>query len=244
MDRMEDKFVFFLLNLGAVVRLILSLVFFQAIFTKVDAIAGWSFAEVIVLLGTWEFIHSIAWATYFRGGFRRIPVYLQRGDLDILLTRPLNLKTYFIYDNNDLLFSLPTILLAVCLIIYGFSISATDLNILNYLLLLIIGIVIHYSLVVMMSSINFWTIIEQFTYLFSEVADLGRYPITIYKGFTRLALTIVIPVACIYSFPAKALFGNLKISELGAMFGVLIIFLFCSNFIWNRGLRRYESTGF
>ncbi len=244
MDRMEDVVTFVFLNLGVVLRLGLSIIFFQAIFAQVDVIGGWSFAEVLVLLGTWEFMHNIAWATYFRGGFRRMPVFMQRGELDMLLTRPINLRTFFIYDNNDLFFSSPQIIASLGLVIYGASISQNHLNIIIYILLVFTGLIIHYSLVVILSAINFWTIIEHGGWLFGELTELGRYPITIYKGVTRLALTIAVPVACMYTFPVAALFGNIKISEYGILIGVLIFFLLFSNYIWNRGLRRYESTGY
>ncbi|MDF1497037.1 MAG: ABC-2 family transporter protein [Patescibacteria group bacterium] len=244
MVRMEDKITFLFMNVGIIIRIILVVIFFQAIYTKVNVIGGWSYAEVLVLVGTWELINAIAWATFFRGGFRRMPGFMRRGELDSLLVRPVNLKTYFIYDNNDILFGSLPIIFAVILIMYGASISSMDINLPYYLFIILFALIIQYFFVIILSSINFWTIVEQTMHLFINTMRLGRYPITIYKGIARTALTVLVPVACIYSFPVQALFGKLKITDLGIMFGVLICFYLLSNYIWNIGLRRYESTGY
>jgi ABC-2 type transport system permease protein len=241
MDRMSDAFAFSLVSLGTVVKIIVSLIFFKSIFLQVREIGGWSYNHVLTLQGLYFLIEAVAWATYIRG-FNKIYRFVENGDLDIFLTKPINLRSFFIYRYIDIFFSLPQVFIGIGLIIYGVGFNFQSLYLLpQFLILLISAFIIHYSLIVILSTINFFHIVPQTYYLFAEVSKLGQYPIDIYKGVARLVLSIIIPLAFIYSIPAQSLFSqNLLYYFVSPV--IAIIFYFISKLIWQFGIKKYESA--
>lgn len=243
MSRMEDFHIMIALALGSFARLILAFLFFRAIFATTKSIGGWTLSEVIVLVGTFELIASIAWATYMRGGLRKLSRYIERGELDWLLVKPMSLRTYFLADNLDPFSNMARLGAAVGVIAYGIRDLRGGIAIPAYLILLACAVVIHYAFWCLLASLAFWFPSEQYSELANQMDRLGRYPISIYRGFTRWMLTIIIPVACIYSFPARIFSGRLTMTEFATMISVALFFWFMATFVWNAGLRHYESTG-
>lgn len=242
MDRMSDALAFSLISLGTIVKMIVSIIFFQSIFSQVREIGGWNFHQVITLQGTYFFIEAVAWATYIRG-FNRISRFVENGDLDIFLTKPINLRTFFIYRYIDIFFSLPQILIGIGLMIYGMGFNTQSIFLFpQFLVLLISAFIIHYSLIVILSTINFFHIVPHTYYLFSEVSKLGQYPIEIYKGAIRLILSIIVPIAFIYTIPAQSLFSEWSSVYLFYSPIMAICFFVISKAIWQRGINRYESA--
>ena len=58
----------------------------------------------------------------------------------------------------------------------------------------------------------------------------------------RLFLSIVIPVAFMYSFPAQALFGGFDLTIFLSTIAITVVFYSLSRLIWYFGIRRYESA--
>ena len=242
MDRMSSAFAFGFIALGTVIKTGISLIFFKAIFAQVRVIGGWDYQHVLILQGVYFFIEGFAWATYIRG-FNRLYRFIENGDLDVYLTKPVNLHLFFGYRYIDIFFSVPQLCIGIGLILYGAGINLQLLiHLPQFILLLVSAIIIHFSIIVILASINFWHIIPQTAYLFTEVMKLGQYPITIYQGAIRLILSVIVPLAFIYSFPAESLFSK---SSPWILIGspLLAIFFFqLSKFVWNKGLKQYESA--
>jgi len=104
MSRMQDAATFFPLWAGSILNTLLTVVFVNALFLKTQAIGGWSYGEVLVLLGTVKIIQGFAWSFWIRGGFRRMPRSIEQGVFDTHLIRPMNLRIQFIFDNADIIF--------------------------------------------------------------------------------------------------------------------------------------------
>ncbi|MBL7058736.1 ABC-2 family transporter protein [Patescibacteria group bacterium] len=241
MDKLEVALAFTFITLGIILQFTITIIFFKAIYLRSATIGGWDVNQVYILLGTYFIIQYISWSTYIRG-FNKISRFIENGELDLYLSKPVNLKFFLSYRYIDPIFIIPQITVAIGLLFYGVSQTNADINILSYLFILACAFIIHFSLIVIISSINFFTIIRQVDHLHNTIFKLGQYPITIYKGFTRLVLSIIIPIAFIYSVPARAMVGDLSVKEILATIGITFIFYFISSLIWNLGLKRYESA--
>lgn len=242
MDRMDNLLGFSLVTAGTILRTGITVIFFKSLYGQVSTIGGWSEGQVMILLGTYMLIEDIAWASYIRGFLNRIPRYIERGDLDVFLTKPINLRSFLVYGYVDVIFSVVQAVPAIALLVYGFSRDGQALNILSYLFFLVCALVLHCSLTIIISTINFYHLIPQASYLADEIFKLGRYPITIYHGFARFLLSIIIPLAAMYSVPAESLFGNLAFKAYLSTFLITIIFYLLSKFFWQLGIKRYESA--
>ena len=241
MDRSENILAFSFVALGALINITVTVVFFQAIYMQTSTLGGWEIHEVYLLLGTFFLINNIAWSSYVRG-FNHLPKFVENGNLDVLLTKPVNLRTYLGYRYIDIIFGNPQLIAALGLIYYGISQSSMPINIPMYLILLLFAIVIHFSVTSMFYTINFFYILPQSTLLYGQVFKLGRNPITVYKGFFKIFLSIIIPIGFIFSVPAKTMFGNLSLSELLGSIALVVIFYTISRLFWKYGLNNYQSA--
>lgn len=241
MDRMEDYVAFIFISIGTLLRIAITVIFFQAIYGHVNTIGGWAVEEVYVLLGTWFFIDGISWMSYQRG-FNRLSRFIERGDLDVLISKPINLKVFLSYRFADVVFTNPYLVVAVGMIVYGASLTSSPINIPLYLLFMVFAFIIHHSFMLMLGCVNFFYIIEAPTYMRQEIMKLGQYPVSIYKGVVKLILSFLIPLAFMFTFPARAFFGNVTLFETIQVFIVAVIFYLLSNAIWKYSLNHYESA--
>jgi len=241
MDRMEDAVAFIFISIGLLIRVAVTVIFFQAIYLQVNVIGGWNFDQVVVLMGTFFLIEGIGWATYIRG-LNRLPHLIESGDLDSLIIKPINLRTFFIYKNIDLVFNTVQLVAGIGMILYVVFKNNMFLELPYFLFFILCGLIIHYSFTFILATINFFYLIPQSTYLQSEVFELGRFPITIYKGLAKLALSIIIPIAFIFSVPVEIMFGGLSLQILLSTLGITTLFYLISKYFWRAGLRRYESA--
>lgn len=242
MDRMEDAIAFTFITIGTLVRMALVIIFFQSIYGHMQTIGGWQPYQMYLLLGTWFFIDGIAWASYTRGFNGRLPHAIERGDFDLFLTKPVNLKIFLSYRFIDVIFTTPAIISAIGLIIYGSIISLEPIHIFSYLFFLAMAFWIHHSFSLILGTINFFHILEAPMYLRNSILHLGQYPITIYTGLIRVVFSFVIPLAFMFTIPAKAFLGKATIQEAVLLVLVGLFFYLFSSFFWKLGIHHYESA--
>lgn len=65
--------------------------------------------------------------------------------------------------------------------------------------------------------------------------ETGRFPVSFYRGLVRAALTVIIPVAFMTTFPAEALLGRLD------RWLAVMLFVLASAF-WRFALRYYTGA--
>ena len=79
-----------------------------------------------------------------------------------------------------------------------------------------------------------------------EDFGLDRYPADMFHGAGKVILFSVIPVAYISYVPALIYLCKNTLNPLFFLAGetVIIVFLLCLlQFVWKRGIRRYEASG-
>jgi ABC-2 type transport system permease protein len=241
LDRLDTIGNFIFVAIGLIVQTGLFIVFFKALFLHTKEIGGWGINEMIVLLGTYRLLESIAWSTYIRG-YAKLPRFIENGELDVLLTKPVNLRFFLCFRHVDMLVTMPMMGLDIALIAYGVLHSSHAVNIWLFLLCITCAAFINFSVISIISTISFFVLFPQTSYLYIEVLKLGRYPITIYKGLTRFFLSFIIPIAFMTTLPARAIFGNIAMQEMVLMITISIIFYFIGRVFWQLGINKYSSA--
>src|SRR4029077_12110936 len=100
------------------------------------------------------------------------------------------------------------------------------------LVFLALAILILYSIWILVVSAAFWVVkVDNLSYLFGSLFDVGRWPIDVLRGVWRgtllLAFTVVFPVGLMTTYPARALLGRLDLKPAalalagGLMFAVV-----------------------
>lgn len=223
----------------------LSLIFLQALFSKITAIAGWSFYEMVALFGVYQLAEAIS-SILFYEGLKDFAFSIRRGRLDLVLVKPVNTQ-FFVSTQKAHLRDFPTVVVGLALIIYGLSNLGTSFSFLRlplFLYLFFLGFLSYYALRIFIITFNFWLPkVHNLRHLVHGVAGGTRFPIEAYGRKTGAFLTFVLPLAVIVSFPTKALLGKASFWHLPFALMVALFSLYLSNRFFRFALRYYTSAG-
>ena len=231
---------------GKLVRLVFFIVFIAAIFHHVSSVAGYSLEQVALFFLTFNLVDIVA--QIFLRGIYMIGRDIREGDLDFYLIQPVN-PLFRVCSNLVDFLDLITLLPVLALIVYvfprilsQFSASQLLLQGILYVLLCLNGIVIAFSIHVLIASITVRTQqMENSIWMYRDLVSLGRFPVDIYTPFLRALLTFVLPIAVMVSYPSKALLGILGPGKIIGAFVLSGLLLFAAITAWHKSLKHYSS---
>lgn len=224
------------------------LIFIWVIFDKTPLLVGWQVFEIVFIYGFFQVVTGIfyflfAWTLWFP------QTYLIQRKMDLILSCPLNSYFHvFLQEIGHSTTEILSILLGFVIMVVSMNklnLTVTPLFILKIVFGTISGVLLLAGIFTLFTSISFWvksTI--SFVTLFMNFMDFGQYPITIYNSIIRIILTWVIPLGFIAFYPAASV---LRATQFRCFiwFGLplALFFFLCSLFLWNKGLKKYESAG-
>lgn len=214
-----------------------------AMFQQVSSVGGWSFDQVLVLIGvvyTVEFVVEI----WFYPSLNPVSGYVRKGEFDLLLLKPVSSQFLVTFRYLQVLeFSGLVIGLAVIGIGMHRLGSVTLPNLLMLAVFLAVALAIIYSLYLALSTLAFWfTRIEEVASIIWLHSTAGSFPVAAYPGWARILFTFVLPVAFVTNVPAQAATGRLTWDwALGAL-AFAATALLASAWLWGRAIRSYSSA--
>lgn len=216
----------------------------EIIFYNTSSLAGWNRSEVFIILALSRLIEGVM-NVLFVDNIIHISEHVQKGTFDFILVRPLP-KQFAAFFGRVNLGNIGNIVAGLFLLIYAIIQTPSGIttpNIMLALFLATIGIVIYYSLLVIVASIVFY--IERleslwsFSMLFSEPLTM---PFDVFPRGPRLLLTYLLPLAFVVFVPAQALTGRLQWWQVPVAVGIAAVSLLLANLAWRAGLKRYSSA--
>ncbi len=108
---------------------------------------------------------------------------------------------------------------------------------------LVAGAIIVYSFWLILATTAFWLVrVENILVIFQSVYEAGRWPVSIYPGWLRFALTFLVPVAFAITVPAQALAGRLTLAVLGGAWAFAVVLFAAARLFWRIGVRHYSGA--
>jgi ABC-2 type transport system permease protein len=208
------------------------------------SLGGWGFEQVLLVVGMFRVFEGVI-DGLLRPNITRIVEHIQRGTLDFILLKPVD--SQFMASLREInLRTLPDIAVGLGLIVYGLIAlrhSPGILAILAFLLLVGCAVVMVYGLWMLLITTAFWFVrVENVAELFNAVYETGRFPVSTFSPAVRAALTFVIPIAFLTTFPAAALLGLLEPLYLALAPVLAVALLLASRAFWRVALRSYTSA--
>ena len=228
--------------LGKMVRLLFFFGFVAAVFTHTETLAGYSLVETALFFLTFNIVDMTA-QIFFRGiyGARRA---VTDGDFDFYLIQPcspLFRLACSTVDFLDVLTLVPVLIMAG--MVFGRLPDPGWLGYLAYGLLTLNGILIALAFHVFVAGLAVRTQeLENAIWIYRDVMFMGKFPVDIYGTAARWALTLVIPIAVMCTFPAKALLGLLSAGWTAYAFALSAGMLLGARAYWTGSVRRYTSS--
>lgn len=240
------------LNILATIALTgLDLVAVTAVFANVDALAGWSLAEVLLLYGVGQ--TGFYLADLVGGQLDQLPDLVRSGRLDVLLLRPRRVLFQMFAQDVDLRgvgkILQAAVALAVGLATAELAVAPVEVA-LRLVVALVGGMAIYLGIWVVTTSITFWLVDSRevsaaFTYGGRQSAS---YPLGIYSDWLRTLMRFVVPLAFTAYYPTLGLLG--RDDPLGgaswlAWCGPLVAVAvgLVALVVWSTGIRAYRSVG-
>jgi ABC-2 type transport system permease protein len=232
--------------LHSVLNLGVGVVGVTVLFGQVEALHGWDLRGTLALLGV--YLNVSALRGLFLGpsldALAGMDGEVWTGRLDFTLLRPVDIQflTSFRYWR---LFSLTDLLLGMGVVGAALSLPGNPLTagrLAAFAVSLAAGLTILYALLLGFAALVFWSPGFLFGWLFDGIFQMARYPVGIYPGWLRPALTWIVPVGLITTAPAEALTGDLALPTLLGSAGLASLMLIAASLLFRTGLRRYASA--
>jgi ABC-2 type transport system permease protein len=214
------------------------------IFNNTLSIGGWGFAEVLALTGVWKIINTFMSAVVWPNT-EKLNEGIRTGSLDYVFLQPVN-SQFMVSVNRVVIWRLTELVLGVGTVAYGIAISGsltTPLQVLAFLLLTASGLLIIYSVWVVLVALTFWfTKFDNNVTILQALLVAGRFPSTVYPAWLRALITFVIPIAVATTIPLQALRGELPLVQVIGFLAVGVIVFFLATRVWKAGTRKYSGA--
>jgi ABC-2 type transport system permease protein len=223
----------------------LQLTFIAVIYRHTDRIGDWSKWEVMLLMGTSNLIQQL-FTAFFLTNCVQISEHVRTGRMDFFLLLPVNTRFLLSLRQVDLGAFVNSAFAVVVMIYAGYqlSLAPTFLQIAGFVFLCIAGLIIHYSLMFLLSSVSFWTVRAQgIVWGYYNLFNIARLPDAAFRGFFKVFFTFAIPMLLVANVPAKLLVNKLSSpSEMLLLLAMSILCLAVSEVGWRFSARRYTSA--
>jgi len=223
----------------------LQVCFISVLYLHTDAIGSWTKWQVVLLIAASNFIQQIFQAL-FLVNLTNLSELVRQGKLDFLLLLPANTRFIISCRQVDLggFFNATA---AACVMFYAahqLQLHPTFWQIAGFLALCLLGVMIHYSLMLLLAAVCFWTVKAQgIVWGYYNLFNIARLPDAAFRGFFRAFFTFAVPMLIVANVPVKLLADKLsspfEMLLLVAMAAACFVF---SSWFWKRSVRNYTSA--
>lgn len=241
----EYRFSFFMEILVEFAYFGVTLLGIRVIFWNVNEIAGWNYYQLLTLYGVNMVFSEIILGLAFIFNLRSLPQKITYGGLDLILTKPIS-SQFAVSLWRPYFALIPGVIAGLVTAALGIGLGNLEINWLNLIpfgFLFACGLLIAYSLGMMIVTLAFWFINAlSLPMLAQQFIFLSKHPGSIYERGWRLLFMSVIPVIFMVSVPTEALLGQWQLWWPPAALMLAIGFLFASHKLWQQALKSYCSA--
>jgi ABC-2 type transport system permease protein len=249
-SRLQYRLSFSLMCVAIIIGEACMLGLLGALFTKFRTVNGWTLTEVAFLYSLGNLAYSLM--RILGSQLDDFDRYIVRGDLDIVLVRPLPPLFYILASRVELI-HVSRLFTSIVIFVVVFHLMHIHLNLCVAVFVIITifsGAVIMFTFVLISATVALWTTKSgKLTDILTGASkEAVTFPISIYPLAVRILLTFILPVAFVTYYPAQHILhkneflGMPEYFQFGAPFVAVALLLF-SYIFWRLGLRRYHSTG-
>lgn len=241
---MEFRVDFFFRVVMDVAYYAVNLAFFAVLYEHTSVLGGWSLDQVYVFVAGTMVVDALN-MTFFSNNLWWLPIFINKGDLDYYLVRPVS-SLFFLSLRDFAANSFLNLILAAGLVVWALGRYPEPLGgdrTLVFLVLLLLGTFLNYLIRLVFIIPVFWLHSSRgLDEIAWSLSKLSQRPHQIYHGWVRWVVITVLPLAFMSSLPAHILFQGLSLETLLHVGGVAGGFFWLALGFWRRGLRAYASA--
>jgi ABC-2 type transport system permease protein len=234
---------FFVQLLQSAVEVGAALAVLALVFGYTGDLGGWSHDELLVVLGLHVLLGGVI-ETFVQPNMARLMADVREGTFDFALLKPVDAQ--FLVSCRQLnVWQLMDVVVGAAIVGVGVSRvgSPGPAGVAGFAVAIVCGAFLIYCAWLAVTVGAFWLVRMDFvSELFSGLYQAGRWPVTIYPGWLRVGLTVLVPLAFAVTVPAEALTGRLDGGTLLAAVGFTVLVAVLTRWWWRRGVRRYDGA--
>src|SRR3989344_1892406 len=222
---------------------VVNLGFYRIILLNIPVISGWNFDQLILPIGLIHLLSAFIWGLMY-GNMVEIPKDVNKGTLDLYLTKPVN-NQFLVSTRYVGLNLIPTFIIGIFLTWYGLVVNhvLSWASVLLVLISLGSAVIISYSVWFMTVTLAFWVNrLQNIAEVFPHSLDIAKYPVSIYPPLARYIFIFIIPFAFLGFVPAEIILGRSPLSIIFLPILAASVLLFLSHRFWGFALRHYSSA--
>lgn len=241
---MEFRLDFTFRILMDIMYYVVNIMLFKVLFLHTNLIGGWDAEQMMIFVSGYLLIDALH-MTIFSTNMWWLPHYINRGDLDYYLIRPVS-PLFFLSLREFAANSFVNLMIATGFFAYTVSTYPYEWSfsqLFMFVALILNGTLIHYCILMLMTLPVFWTQSSKgFAELFHTLDIAMERPDRIFKGPIRIIFTIILPFALIASFPARFFIEGFDLQVLAHLCLVSLGLWGIVLFFWKKALRNYSSA--
>jgi ABC-2 type transport system permease protein len=211
---------------------------------RATSLNGWSADELILILGVFHLITGVT-DTIFTPSIQRLPEYIRRGTLDLVLTKPADAQIVVSVRTPRVLglveVAAGAAVLGVALL--RLEASPDPLAAAWFVSSVGLGVLLLYSLLMTFGALSFWFVRSgELFVVVGTLREAGRFPLDMFPGWLRVVLSTIVPIGVAVTTPAELISGRQSLVGLLVMAMATAGALIGSRFLWHLGLRSYTGA--
>ena len=223
----------------------LQLSFIGVLYLHTENIGSWTKWQVVALVGTSHLIQQL-FTAIFLTNLTALSEHIRTGKLDFMLLLPVNTRFLVSFRQVDL-GGFVNAAGALCVIGYALhrlNYTPSVVQVVGFFALILVGIVIHYSLMLMLSASSFWTVRAQgIVWGYYNLFNIARLPDEAFRGAFKAVFTFALPMLLVSNVPVKLLVDRLGSPlEIVLLVALAALIFGASELIWRTALKRYTSA--
>lgn len=238
LSAMEYRLSFILQVFGMILNDLGLLVVWIIFFNRFTAVNGWTMHDMVLLFAVFLLIFGL-FASFF-GGMFELAKYIARGELDYFLALPKNVLWHSSTSRTEIP-AMADLILGSALFIF-FTGHLSFERVITYFSVAILGTLIIVNFGIITQSLAFYigNYEESGERWFWILFTIGLYPQTAFTGALKLITLTIIPIFFVVEMPVNLL-KEFHWELFAGMLGFWLVTFMIGLWMFNRGLRRYES---
>ena len=219
--------------------------FYLIIANANNGIAGWSVAQIYVLLAVYTMLDALTWSIFYPN-MRRYTELIFTGELSGFLLKPIDTQ-FLLMTNRNGFSELFRLLIGVVMLVHGLQLThavITPLSAVIFLILFTTAALFVYHLWFFLATLAFW--VERLQNINDVVPNLRAFwdvPRSVYTGVLSTLFTIIVPFGLVTSLPSEVLLGKGDVGIKLYFIAFTVLFMAFTRWFFHASLRRYQGTG-
>jgi ABC-2 type transport system permease protein len=214
------------------------------LFDQRSEVAGWDKPSMLIVLAYFYGVRAILEGT-ISPSLVTLVAQIRSGSFDYVLLKPVDAQALVSLSQYEPARALELVT-AIAMIVYAFILRGAPpapADVALGIALFATGVAATYALWIVCAASSFWVgRLDNLMHLLDAIFDVGRWPITVFRGVWRFTFTFIIPIALMTTYPAKALLGTLAAGPALATAAGALLLVGLSRLMWRTAIRSYTSA--